>query len=112
MIFGFPVSTYEQDLIQYQNGQRLYVEDEQEPEYVLKLVPTAAFIHTIMRTDVMQADTTLITDYNANNPELWVQKAVKKNSEYAPNWNKLTNKLASVEVKFIQEFNNLKKLRC
>jgi len=111
--FGFPTSTYEQDFIQLTDGQKLYVEDEQEPEFTLKLDPnTASFIHELMRTDVMQADRIEITDYNANNPQSFIKKAVKKNSEYAPNWSKLQSKTASVEVKFIQEFNNLKKLRC
>lgn len=111
--FGFPTSTYETDHIQFANGQRVFVEDEQEPEFTLKLAPdTASFIHELMRTDVMQADRIEITDYNANNPQAFIKKAVIKNSEYAPNWNKLQNKTASVEVKFIQEFNNLKKLRC
>lgn len=110
--FGFPDSSYEDEYIQYSNGQKVYVEDEQEPEYTLKLELTAAFVHDIMRTDVMQADRIEITDYNANNAQTFINKAVKKNSSYSPNWNRLQNKLATVEVKFIQEYNNLKKLRC
>lgn len=110
--FGYPTSSYEADYIQYNNGQKVYVEDEQEPEYTLKLALAPALVHNLMRTDVLQADQILITDYNAINADTFIKKAVIKNSDYAPNWNKLKSKLATVEVQFIQEYNNLKKLRC
>lgn len=110
--FGYGTSTYEQDYIQYNNGQRVFVEDEQEPEYVLKLFPQPQFVHDIMRTDVLQGDAIYITDYNSKNAGTFIQKAVIKNGDYAPDWKKLQSKLASVEVKFRQTFNNLKKLSC
>ena len=110
--FGFPSSTYESDYIQYSNGQKVWVEDSQEAEYTLKLNPVASFAHDLMRTDVLQADRVEITDYNSKNPHTFVKKAVIKNSDYSPKWNKMQNQLASVEVKFIQEYNNNQKLRC
>lgn len=109
--FGYPGSEYQRDYVQYESGQKNYVEDEQEPEYILKLRPVASFVHSLMRTEVLQADNILITDYNRNNAETWIQKKVKPNSSYQPNWRMLKNKLAPVELKFIQEFNNFKKLR-
>jgi hypothetical protein len=110
--FGFPKSTYESDYVEYNNGQRQWVEDEQEVEYTLRLKQTPAFVHEIIRTDVMQADRIYITDYNSKNPLSFIQKQVIKNGEYAPDWKRLQSKLATVEVSFKQEFNNLKKLRC
>lgn len=110
--FGFPESKYEQEQIQYTNGQRAWVKDEQEPEFTLKLRMIPGFVHDILRTDFMQADNLLITDYNAKNPLKYVAKKVIKNSDYAPAWNRLQSKLADVELKFKQEFNNLKKLHC
>lgn len=110
--FGFPTSEYEQDYIQYDNGQRVAVEDEQEPEYILKLFPTPSFVHDIMRTDVLQGDSVLITDYNSKNAATFVRKAVIKNGGYSPDWKRMQSKLATVEVKFRQTFNNLKKLHC
>lgn len=109
--FGYPGSEYERDYVEYESGQRNYVEDEQEPEYTMKLKPVAAFIHDIMRTDILQADKILITDYNTNNADTYIQKKVVPNSAYQPNWKPLKNKLAGVELKFRQEFNNFKKLR-
>lgn len=110
--FGFPNSKYTKEFIEYNNGQSVEVEDEQEPEYLLKLFPQPQFVHDIMRIDVMQGDTVLITDYNSKNPINYVQKSVIGNSDYAPDWKKLQSKLATVEVKFKQAYNNLKKLRC
>lgn len=110
--FGYNTSTYEQDFTQYTNGQRVYVKDEQEPEYTLKLKPTYYAVHELMRTNVLQADEVFITDYNSKNSGSFIQKQVIKNSDYAPDWKPLQSKLAGVEVKFRQSFNNLKKLRC
>jgi hypothetical protein len=110
--FGFPSSTYQSEYVEYNNGQRQWVEDEQEVEYTLKLKQTPSFIHETMRTDVLQADRIFITDYNSNNPLKFVKKQVIKNGEYSPDWKRLQTKLAGVEVKFKQEYNNLKKLRC
>lgn len=109
--FGFPKSTYELDYVQYNNGQRLYVKDEQEPEYILFLKPLPAFIHNYIRSTALQADQILITDYNSKNPDSYVQKAVILNGEYSPKWNIMKNRKASVEVSFRQEYNNLKKFR-
>lgn len=109
--FGFNTSTYEETRIQYQNGERLFVTDDQEPEFTMKLKPVPYFIHEYMRTDVMMSDNIEITDYNSKNPINLVRKKVFKNSGYAPQWKPLQSKLAGVEVKFKQTFNNHKKLR-
>lgn len=109
--FGYGTSSYESDYIQYNNGQRQFIEDIQEPVYVLKLRMIPAFVHDIMRGDVMQADQILITDYNSKNASTFIQKIVYKNSDYSPEWKKLQSKLANVEVKFKQESNNFRKFR-
>lgn len=108
--FGFPTSQYEEERVKYSNGEQQFVKDEQEPEFSLKLKPQPFFIHEYMRTDVMQADEILITDYNAKNPFNYVAKNVYKASGYQPQWKPLQSKLAPVEVKFKQKFNNHKKL--
>lgn len=110
--FGFPSAQYETDYTQYNNGDRQYIKDFQEPEFLMKLKPAPNFVHEIMRTDVMQADKVLITDYNSKNPAIYVKKAVIKNSGYEPDWKKMQSKLAPVEVKWKQEFNNHNKLKC
>lgn len=109
--FGFVEREYTQEEIQYNNGQRDYVISEQEPEYTLKLKPVPFFVHDVMGTDVMQADRTLITDYNNRNVTNYILKDVRKNSGYKPEYLPLQSKLAGVEVKFGQRYNNLKHTR-
>lgn len=109
--FGFPKATYETEYTTRTDGSRKYVEDNQEPEYVMTLFNLPAFVHNLMRVDVMMADTVAVTDYNAENAETFVQKYVQKASEYSPNWHELQSKLASVNLKWRQEYNNYRKLR-
>jgi len=110
--FGFPSATYEDEYVQYQNGQRLYVVNEQEPEYTLLLKKLPQYIHDNIRMEVLQSDRLLISDYNSNNSAQYVQKEVQRTSAYEPQWHKMQSMFASVEVKFRQSYNNLKKLRC
>lgn len=110
--FGYPETPYTTEYVQYNDGKKREVEDGQDPEYILKLKPTFQYIHDIMRIEVMHSTEMLITDYNAINPGNWVKKSVKKASEYNPVWEKLLSKLASVEVRFTQRYNNLDKLNC
>lgn len=108
--FGYPSQTYTTESIIYNNGQQPDVTDESDEEFKLSLKPVPAFVHNIMKIDVMMADSIMITDYSANNADTWVKKEVRKSSEYSPKWNDLQSGLASVEVKFKPRFNNNKKL--
>lgn len=109
--FQYVKSDYKTDYVQYDNGQREFVEDEQEPEYLLSLKGIPMFKHDVLRTDILQADNTIITDYNYKNIDNYFQKNVQKSSSYEPKWNALRTKLASVELKFKQKYNQLKKFR-
>lgn len=102
-------SNYVTDEIQYENGLLQTVEDEQTPDFLLKLKPMAFFKHSVFRTDIMQADLTMITDYNTKNVAPFYQKKVRKNGPYEPNWKFGRSKIAEVEVKFKQAYNNLRK---
>lgn len=109
--FGYPKTTYKEDDIEYNTGQRDYVEDEQEPIFKLKLFLLPHFIHEILRTDFMMANERAITDYNSKNSGSYIQKFVRKNSGYEPGWYELQSNFASVELQFKQEFNRFRKLR-
>lgn len=105
-----PVSSqYTVDEIQYENGEIQAVEDEQAPEYQLELKPMVFFKHEVMRTDILQADKTLVTDYNTKNVGNFYKKDVKKSTDYSPQWNIGKTKTAPVKIKFRQTFNNLRK---
>ncbi len=109
--FGYPKSSYKEEMIEYETGQFKYAEDEQTPTFDLKLKLLPFFMHEIIRTDFMMSDTKAITDYNSRNNGIFVKKLVTKDSGYEPQWYKLGGNLASVELQFKQEFNRLRKLR-
>lgn len=109
--FGFPKSEYSKEYTQYDTGSREWVKDEQEPEFLMTVKRVSAIVHNIMRTDVAQADTVLVTDYNSNNPETWIQKSVQLTGGYSPEWHIMKSELAGVNLKFRQRINNLRKNR-
>lgn len=109
--FGYPKSTYKKENIEYETGQRVYVEDEQTPVFKLKLKLIPEFILVILRTDFMQADNLAISDYNSRNNARYIKKLVIPDSGFEPNYYELGGNLASVDLTFTQEFNRLRKLR-
>ena len=109
--FGYPSSDYKTDETQLNNGQILFVEDEQTPIFSMELVMLPAFMHDILRTDFMQADSMCVTDYNKLNPINYAQKFLRKDSGYKPKWNILQSELASVELTFRQQNNRFRKFR-
>lgn len=108
--FGYPNSGYEKTRTQYNTGQILDAISEQEQVFELQLKMIPFFVHEALRIDMMQGDTVLISDYNSRNAYNFTLKAVKPNSGYAPDYKKGINKLSSVKVDFIKEYNNDKKL--
>jgi hypothetical protein len=110
--FGYPETGREKEYVQYDTGQSLYVRSSQNPEYILKLKPLPAYVHNFLKIDFMDADKRLITDYNVNNADKFVQKEVNDVSDYSPDWKPLQSLLAGVELRFNQTYNNLRKFRC
>ena len=110
-VFYYNNSNYNTDEIQYKNGQIETVEDSQVPEYILDLKGIPAFKHDILRTDIYQANSILITDYNSRNFDNYFKKNVRKNGSYDPKWYPLKSDIAPVILKFKQGINNLRKLR-
>jgi hypothetical protein len=109
--FGFPNSKYTKDYTVYNNGSRQWVQDEQEQEFVMQIKNVSAKVHELMRTDILQADQILVTDYNKNNAQQWIKKSVQITSDYPPEWKLLQSKLAPVKLTFRSAVNNLKKFR-
>jgi len=109
--FIYKNSEIKEDHILYSNGQRKYVELEQEPEFTLDLKPIPAFKHDVLRLEIVMADSISVTDYNSKNFENYYKKKVRIKGSYNPKLYPLKSKLGSVSLSFIQEFNNLKKFR-
>lgn len=109
--FGYPKTTYKQEEIEYETGEFKYVEDYQTPVFEMTLLLLPFFIHEILRTDFMMADELAITDYNSKNNGSYIQKFVRKDSGYEPEWHQLQSNFATVKLKFRQAFNRFRKLR-
>lgn len=109
--FMFNKSVYTKEYIQYENGQRDFVNDEQEPEYKMELKPIPTMKHDVLRTDILQANKILVTDYNRRNIDTYYQRNMKCTSGYEPKWYPMKSKLSSLELTFQQGYNNLKKHR-
>lgn len=109
--FGANKSRYERDYVRYSNGQQVWIQDEQIEEYELYTGQYFAELHNYIKTDILQADRILITDYNKNNPNLLQNKAVNPTGNYEPDW-KYNVRKAFATITFEQEFQNRKKLRC
>ena len=109
--FGYNKSAYQRDYIRYQNGQEVWLQDEQVESYTWNSGFYPAILHDYIKTNILQADDITATDYNSNNPNVIKNKAVNASSNYEPNW-QYNNKKAFVDVDFIQEYQNRRKKRC
>lgn len=109
--FAYNKSSNTTTYIQYENGLDEWVEDDQTPEFLMSLKSIPMFKHNVLRTDIMQSDAMYVTDYNKRNIDTYYKKRVQKITGHEPKWNYLRTKLAPVEIRFKQAFNNLKKFR-
>ncbi len=110
-IFGFPISSYETEEIQYPNGQIQDIANNQEEKYFLTTCALPAWIHNMFKTYYLQADRLLVTDYGKNNPQEIVKKEIKRTSAYEPQWSK-GSQCAIVKAEFKPVYNRLEKFRC
>jgi hypothetical protein len=108
-IFHYIDSTYVEDEIIYQTGEIRNVEDAQTPEYLAKFKAIPITKLNVIRTEILQADTILFTDYNSKNIDSYYKKRVKKIGDFSPKFNMYFSKLGTLELKFKQAINNLRK---
>jgi hypothetical protein len=109
--FGFNKSSYEREYIRYTNGQQVWISDEQVESYEFHSGMFPAELHDWIKTNIIQADKILATDYNKINPNIIANKNIKPSGSYEPSWNH-NNLRAFVSVDFEQGIQNRKKLRC
>lgn len=109
--FGYPISTYETEEIQYQNGEFQDISNDQKEEYQLITGALPAWLHNEIKTLACQSGTLIVTDFSSNNPQEIIRKGVKLTSGYEPRWKK-TNKCAPVTLKFKPQFNRLEIYKC
>jgi hypothetical protein len=110
-IFGYPKSTYEEEEIQYTNGEFERVKYVQTEKYTLDIGRSPSYIHDIIKTYAIMGDNLMLTDYSSNNPATFVQKAVRLKSGYEPRWSK-QNKCAPVTIELEPTNNRLEIDKC
>jgi len=109
--FGNNKSEYEREYIRYTNGQKVFIQDEQIEQYKWTTGRYDYPLHNFIKTNILQADRILVTDFNRLNDNNIVNKAVKPLSNYEPEY-KVNTLLSRAVVEFEQEFQNRRKLRC
>lgn len=109
--FGYPTSEYEEETIQYTNGQFEKVKSIQTEKYTLKLGSIPAWLHNVIKTLAMQNDSLIITDYSSNNPQEIIQKSVRISSGYEPRY-KTGHKCAPVTLELTPVWNRLELNNC
>jgi|TARA_Y100000310_G_scaffold311768_2_gene358362 hypothetical protein len=109
--FGLNKSEYEQEYTRYRNGFKQFLQDDQTEKYTLETDRLPEEIHKFLKTDIFQASTLLVTDYNKDNANAHVNTQIIKPDSYDPVYHK-TSKLYKVSVEFESAFDNMRKLNC
>lgn len=109
--FGDNKSEYEQEFTRYRSGFKQFLQDDQTEKYTMETDRLPENIHNFLKTDIFQASTLTVTDYNKDNANTHINTQILKPDSYEPVWHK-TSKLAKVTVEFESAFDNMRKLNC
>jgi hypothetical protein len=82
--------------------------NEQSPKFSLELKPIPGWLDFYLSTNVLQADSIQITDYNPLNRHALVQIPVINDGEYTPKNNNGLDPLSAVTLEFSYAQNNLR----
>lgn len=104
-LFGYPKASYKISEVPLVDGEIEDVENFQTPLFQLALKNIAFFIHEILRSEFMMARQMAVTAYSSRNPGKYVQKFIKKESGYEPQWYVEQSDFASVEI-VVRQANN------
>jgi hypothetical protein len=105
-------STFEQESVKYSNGNQVDVTQKQDPTYQLIIGKLPYTVHQFIKSNVMQADEILITDYTSQNPiRPVVDRSVKLTGNYEPNWTDQAQ-LVGVTTEMTNRFNRYDKKSC
>ena len=104
--------TYEQEEIQYWNGETQDVKNELTVEYKVLLRPVPYDIHKYVQIDVLQADSVKVSDYNSTSPlRPFLDRDLKFAGGYEINQVERA-KNSSATITFKDKFNNFRKRFC
>lgn len=109
--FGKDFSEYETEQTKFIDESLSDIKMQQVEKYMIHLDLLPSEVHDFIKTEVLQADRTEITDYNRNNAKRHLSTPVMNPSEYKPKYNEI-NQLASVEFELDSRFDNKLKKFC
>lgn len=104
-LFGWPKASYKISEVPLVDGEIEDVENFQTAIFQLALKNIAFFIHEILRCEFMMARKMASTVYSSRNPGKYVQKYIKKESGYEPEWWEEQSDFASITMQFRQANN-------
>jgi hypothetical protein len=100
---------FEKETQRLETGEELSVKKSFREEYTLEMRKAGMAVHKFLMYDVLMADEILVCDYNSENADAFVDLSVEINSGYEPNYEG-SRPYPSVEVTFIDKFNQRRKL--
>lgn len=108
--FGLDNSTYERNFVKYQNKQKVWIQDDEQENYILTTGKLTESQHDYLKNFVLKGDEIKITDYNSNNARTHIQTRVLFDGEYSPIYVE-GSKQSRIELNFRNEF-SIERKRC
>jgi hypothetical protein len=102
------------DYVRYTNGQQVYTTETQKAEFAFSSEGSSypAWLHKLLKIEAMQSNLLVLTNYDVDATDDFVDMPVKMKGTYEPIWNKNISKLAFLKLTFEPEYDNLLKRRC
>lgn len=109
--FGWDENETERSFVKYQNGKEVWIKNVDVEMYTLKTCRLPNEVRRYIKYDILNGDEIRITDFNADNATSHVNRYVKPSGGFKPNYVD-GSKIASVEIKFEQLYQNNEHKRC
>ena len=101
--------TFEKEQVRLQSGEEKTIKKSFREAYSLELRQASMEMHKELMYGVLMADEILISDYNSENADSFVDVSVEINSGYEPNYQG-SRPYPSVEFELIDKYDNRRKL--
>jgi len=110
-IIGGNNSEYEKTFTKYTDESLRTVEDREITNYRTRIDFAPELVHNLIKTEVLQADSVSITDYNQNNPWTHIETEVREPSDYKPRYSE-HELLTEVEFEWKEKYDTGLKKHC
>jgi hypothetical protein len=109
--FGWDENDTTREGVKYQSGKVVWTKNIDVESYTLKTCRLQNEVRRFIKYDMLMADEIRVTDFNADNSTDHVNRYVKPSGGFKPNYID-GSKIASVELKFEQLYQNNEHKRC